>query len=382
MTFTVSSIYFVQKAHLTPLQLVLTGTMLEISIFLFEIPTGVVADVYSRRLSVIIGTFLVGAGLLLEGSLPFFWAILLAQLLWGVGYTFTSGAQQAWISDEIGEEAAGQAFLRGAQMDQLGSLGGIVVGTLIGLLAINLPMVLAGGAFLLFGGFLVFSMPETGFHPTPREDRTSLQHMLATFQNGLAMMRRRPALLAVLGIGFVYGLYSEGFDRLWVASMLQRFQFPIWQPVIWFGIIRAAAMLLTALATGWMQRRVDTTRTVQLARIMLFTSVALIASLAVFAWSHNLALTIAIFLLISVLRQVNYPIHTAWVNHRLDPQVRATVLSMSSQMDALGQIAGGPVLGIVAQQISIQAGLFGSAALLSPVLALLGIQLKQGEEQK
>ena len=105
MIFNVNMIYQVTVAQLNPLQLVLVGTTLETTVFLFEIPTGIVADLYSRRISVIIGYFLIGAGFILEGSLPIFGTILLAQLLWGLGYTFTSGATQAWISDEIGEAA-------------------------------------------------------------------------------------------------------------------------------------------------------------------------------------------------------------------------------------------------------------------------------------
>ena len=56
--FTVNILYQVTMAELSPLQLVLVGTVLELSIFLFEVPTGVIADVYSRRLSIIIGYFI------------------------------------------------------------------------------------------------------------------------------------------------------------------------------------------------------------------------------------------------------------------------------------------------------------------------------------
>ena len=65
------AIYFVEVVGLDALQLVLIGTALEVSAFLFEVPTGVVADVYSRRLSVIIGTILLGFGFMLAGSIPF-----------------------------------------------------------------------------------------------------------------------------------------------------------------------------------------------------------------------------------------------------------------------------------------------------------------------
>ena len=104
MMFVVTSLYEATVAGLTPVQLILVGTALEVSAFVFEVPTGIVADVYSRRLSIIIGYVLMGLGFLVEGFFPAFLPILLAQVIWGLGYTFTSGATQAWITDEIGED--------------------------------------------------------------------------------------------------------------------------------------------------------------------------------------------------------------------------------------------------------------------------------------
>src|SRR6188768_1055824 len=97
MMFVSMSLYEATVAGLLPYQLVLVGTTLEVTAFLFEIPTGIVADLYSRRLSVIIGFFLIGVGFTIEGALPFFGAVLLNQVIWGIGVTFISGAQEAWI---------------------------------------------------------------------------------------------------------------------------------------------------------------------------------------------------------------------------------------------------------------------------------------------
>lgn len=93
--FTVATVYRLEMAHLNPLQLVLVGTILEIAAFTFEVPTGVVADTYSRRVSVIIGVFLIGAAAMWEGSIPLFATILIAQVISGLGYTFISGAAHA-----------------------------------------------------------------------------------------------------------------------------------------------------------------------------------------------------------------------------------------------------------------------------------------------
>src|SRR5690606_33175613 len=122
LVFTVNMIYFVTDLQLNPLQLVLVGTVMEAAVFLFEVPTGVVADVYSRRLAIILGGVLLGLSFVLLGAVPTYAAVLIAQVIWGIGYTFTSGAVEAWIADEVGEQRAGQIFMRGSQAGSLGSI--------------------------------------------------------------------------------------------------------------------------------------------------------------------------------------------------------------------------------------------------------------------
>ena len=384
LVFTFSSVYLVQVARLDPLQLVLVGTALEASVFLFEIPTGVVADTYSRRLSVIIGVFLMGGGFVLLGLVPIFIPVLLAQLLWGIGFTFTSGALQAWISDEIGEENTPSAYVRGMQLGSLGSFTGTLLAAGLGNLALHIPILGGGALFFLLGFGLVLLMPEDGYHPTPPAERSTFQQMWGALRNGTQMIRRRPALVSILLIGFVFGVYSEGYDRLWVAHMLERFTFPALgalSTVTWFAVIRAAGMLLNAGAAELVNRKLDLNKTRRLAWMLAVNSAALLICLVAFALGRWFGLAVGLTIAIRVIRTVNDPLYTAWVNHRLDPSTRATVISMSSQVDALGQIAGGPLVGLIARQVSLQAGLLASAVLLSPILVLFGIQLKgKGED--
>ncbi len=140
----ISAIYRVETAGLNPLQLVLVGTVLELSVFVFEIPTGIVADMKSRRLSVIIGYFMIGVGFMVEAALPLFGTILLAQVIWGIGATFTSGAEEAWLADELGEEGLSQVYLRGSQLAQIGTLIGIGMSVLLGQLPLGCRCLLAG----------------------------------------------------------------------------------------------------------------------------------------------------------------------------------------------------------------------------------------------
>jgi len=155
-------VYFVTIIGLTPLQLVLVGTALEATEFLFEVPTGVVADVYSRRLSIILGMFLMGAGFVVWGFFPIFAAALLGQALWGLGTTFTSGAEAAWISDEVGEAHVARLYVRGLQAEQVGGLVGIALGAVLGRLDVTRPRIVARALLvcnaLLMAGMITFAV--------------------------------------------------------------------------------------------------------------------------------------------------------------------------------------------------------------------------------
>lgn len=374
MIFTVSLIYQATTVGLNPLQLVLVGTTLELSAFVFEVPTGVVADVISRRLSIIIGTLIMGAAFVVEGSLPFFAAILLAQVLWGLGYTFTSGATQAWIADEVGEEQAGRAFLRADQVGLVGALLGIAPGTLLGNVAVALPIVLGGLLLIGLGAALIVVMPETGFRPAPREDRNTFQSMTHTFKSGVRLVRGKPTLINILVIGLVFGLYSEGLDRLWTPYLLDTITLPAiggLATVTWFGLIRGMGMLLGIGLTEVVRRRVDTNGHRAVARAVLGLTAALAGGLFVFALTDNFFVALLAFWALSAARRTLMPLYTTWVNQHVDSSVRATVLSMSSQVDAFGQIVGGPIVGGIGTTFGLRAALTSSAAILSTALPLL-----------
>lgn len=378
MIFAASSIYQVSVAGLSPLQLVLVGTVLELSILLFEVPTGIVADMYSRRLSIIIGYVLIGVGFLLEGSLPFFLPIILGQILWGIGYTFTSGATQAWISDEIGEVRANRAFLRANQLGQATALLGLGAGALIGSLRVSLPIQVGGGLILALAVVLAFLMPENGFQPAPRKERHTWQVFRATFTDGIAAIRRRPALLDILLIGLFFGLYSEGFDRLWTKLILDNFTFPaLFQPVVWLSGLRAAGMMVSIAATEVASRRTDTTNHIRIARALMGITIVLIAGLIGFAQARWLIGLVAAYWIIYVSRNLINPLYTAWVNQKLDSTVRATVLSMSSLVDAIGQVAGGPLIGLIGNLSGVRIAISISSLSLTPILLLFNHTLRR-----
>lgn len=381
LVFTVNLIYQVQVAHLNPLQLVLVGTVLEATAFLFEIPTGIVADVYSRRLSIIIGVFLLGIGLALQGVVPDFGVILLAQVIWGLGYTFTSGATQAWITDEIGVERANALFLRGSQAALGAAIVGVIVATAIANFYLRVPILLGGGLYLVMGLVLIAVMPETGFTRIPRAERGSWQQMGDTLRAGGGLIRRSTMLLTMLVIFAIAGAATESYDRLSTAHLLG-FTFPtLWnlQPVAWLGIFSIIGRLLNIGVLQVVRRHVNTQSHRAVARALTLSTALLVLCYLGFALAGTLALAIIAATGVQVCRTINDPLQTAWINQHVDSRVRATVLSITSQADAIGQTTGGPVIGYVGLIASVRAALALAAVILSPALALYARTLRHDD---
>lgn len=369
-----NSLYETTVAQLTALQLVLIGTTLELSTFLFEVPTGIVADVYSRRLSIVIGYILVGLGFLIEGFFPAFWPIVLANVIWGLGYTFTSGARQAWITDEIGEEAANKLFLRTARLGAYSWLLTLGITAWIG--ADNLAIPIRVGAFgIVLGGIiLAFIMPETGFHPTPKEDRNTWQHMWHVFKQGAGAVRTNPRLGNIVFIGLFYGLYSEGIDRLSVKLLLDNFRLPILfgsNHLPFFLLMDVIGTVLYIFVMRFVEKRIDTSSPRAIGRAMLLVTSLLTLSILSFALSPYLILALIAMTAIGLLRGISGPLQTTWINQKLDSRVRATIHSMFGQVDAIGQTLGGPFIGTVANLYAVRAAVSFASFLLAPALLFI-----------
>jgi DHA3 family tetracycline resistance protein-like MFS transporter len=244
----------------------------------------------------------------------------------------------------------------------------------IGLLGANIPLVLGGVLLMALGALLIVIMPERGFKPTPRENRNTFQSMAHTFKRGLRVVRGKPALINILTIGLILGLYSEGFDRLWTPHVLNDITLPAIgavQPVVWFGVIRGIGMLLGIGITEVVRRRIDTSKHGPVARAVLILIAGMVAGLLAFALTGSFAVALIAFWGFSALRRTLGPLYTAWVNQHAESSVRATIISMSSQIDALGQILGGPLVGAIGLALGIPVSLTICAVVLATALPLL-----------
>ncbi|RBR32542.1 tetracycline efflux MFS transporter TetA(P) [Enterococcus cecorum] len=375
---TVMVVYHIEKVHLNPLQLILVGTTLEAACFIFEIPTGIVADVYSRKLSIVIGAVLTGLGFILEGSISSFAFVLTAQIVWGLGSTFISGSVEAWIAEEEKEQDLDRMYIKGAQAGQIGAVIGIILSTMIGNLSVRLPIIISGCLFVISALFLALYMPENNFTPSAPEDLNTFRKMGYTFKSGLKFVKSKSIIMILLSVTLFYGLSSEGYDRLSNAHFLQDTTLPKignLQPVTWFGIFGIAGMVLSAIAMQFIIKKLEEGDKNQSGKILFIVNIFYISFMLAFALTRNFNLMLVAYLSTNLFRAINDPIFNAWLNNHIDDSARATILSMNGQINALGQIIGGPIIGIIATKFSISIGIACTSLLVTPVLVLYILSL-------
>lgn len=370
LAFTLQGLYFVQSAQLTPFQLLLVGAALEGAAFLLEAPTGVIADLYSRRLSVVLGCLFLGLGLLLVGLFPHFGVIVSAQIVSALGYTCLSGATEAWLADELGEERLGSMLLLGGQYGRLAGIAGIVLAAALSAFSLNLAILYGAALLLGLSLYLALRMPEDGF--SPLAERPDWQAFGATLLSGVQAIRASRVLGLLVLAGLLYGASSEALDRLNEYHLLRDIGLPgLGSPALWFAGLSLAGLLLGLAVTEPLRRHLEVRKVALVARLLgVLTALSLLGILA-FAYAPGFWWAAAAQVSLSVVRGLYGPLYTTWLNTGLASGNRATVNSLASQADALGQVSFGPLFGVAGNLWGVPAALALAALVRLPLLLVL-----------
>jgi DHA3 family tetracycline resistance protein-like MFS transporter len=383
---TVMAVYFVQEVGLNPLELVLLGTIFEGTIFLFEIPTGVIADTYSRRASVILGLVLEGIAAIATGLTESYPGLLAAAALWGVAVTCLSGAYEAWITDEVGVERVGRVFLRNAQFAYSGAIVGALAGVGVAIWDLGAALVFGGAITLATGLTCAVVMPEHGFARKPASERLGAwRDVKKTTVAGGRLIRAEHLLLIIMAISFFIGAASEGVDRLWEAHLIRDVGLPDLfglDPVVWFGLINVVGLLAGIVITSLLIPRFEHADNTALARALMALTAVVSASVIVFGLAMGFAVALAAYMVARLARRITDPLYLTWLNRNIeDSSVRATVTSMVNQTNAIGEVAGGPGVGAVGTVVSLRAALVLAGVLLAPAVALYTRAVRHGGKE-
>jgi MFS family permease len=342
---------FLLDAGLDNAQAFAANAFFTVGLVLFELPTGIVADTRGRRLS-----FLLGAGTLLVSTLlylamwqvqaPFVgWAI--ASILLGLGFTFFSGATEAWLVDALGatgfDGSLESVFARAQVVSGAATLVGSVAGGLVAqATSLGVPYVIRSA---LLGVTLLVAlrfMHDLGFKPQRGE---SLRGELRAVVDGAVEhgWRNPPMRWLMLASPFTFGVGIYAFYAF------QPYLLELYGDPTAYGVAGLAAAAIAAAQIaggvlvprirGWFRRRTDALVIGAVATVVILVAVGLVAQVWV---------ALALILAWALIFAIEGPLRQAFVNGLIPSAQRATVLSFDNLMGSAGGVVAQPALGRVA----------------------------------
>jgi MFS family permease len=367
---------FLLDGGLTNVEAFAANAIYTLGLVLFEIPTGIVADTWGRRTS-----YLIGAAIQLLGNLLYFWmwhvkgpffGWAIASLLLGFGYTFFSGALEAWLVDALKDAGyegdLDPIFATNQIVTGIAMLVGSVAGGFIAQWATLGTPYLVRAALQLMSFVVAFVvMKDLGFTPDRSAGLVTQVKRLASagWSYGFKNPELRWVILSApfyLGTG-IYGFYAA---QPYLLELYGN------KDATWVAGIAAAGISATQIAGGFavpLIRRIFKRRTSILFACALLT----VGALVLMGLVHNFYVVVALLVVWAIAFAATAPVRQAYVNTIVPSKQRATVLSFDSMVDSLGGVAFQPVLGRVADRAGYAASYLvsgGVAVIALPFLLL------------
>ena len=376
---------FLLDAGLTLFEVFLANAAFSAGMVIFEVPTGVIADTLGRRASVVVGSLVLAAATMGYVALSFaetgvipYMAVSVAM---GLGFTFQSGAVEAWVVDAIHSVDPGReldsVFARAQSVTAGAMLVGTIGGGVLGQADLAIPFVARAGVLLILFVLAMRLMSDLGF-----ERRT-------------VTLRSLPAETArVARVGVSHGWRVRSLRYLMAASFLQTgfffWAFYVWQPhlldllardAIWvaglFSGLLSLAMMGGNAIVGWATRFCGKRTTLMMWALAVEGASAIGVGMTSEFW-----VAAPLFLVGVAAIGVMIPVRQAYFHQMVPTQERATVLSFDSMIANAGGVAGQAGLGGLGDARSVQAGFVvgGLATLLAiPMVAAVRSMEEQAD---
>ncbi len=333
---------------------VFTGAMA-----LFEIPTGVLADTQGRRTS-----FLLSIAVLFIGTLGYvlvdyvnggFFLFAVMSVILGLGYTFFSGAMEAWLVDALNATdysgTLDDVFSQGAMISAVAMLVGTVSGGIFGSFRLDIPFLIRCGLLAIVFVVAFFTMKEIGFTPSKTKMSEMPSEMSRIARASVQYGWQQPSIRLLIITSFILALFSTWGFYAWQPYFLEL----LGQDAPWVAGVVAALISLSMMAGNyvvkWRSNKPGRRTTLLLIAVIGGTISAVAVGLVQSFW-----LAVFFYLVTSLSMGIWLPVKQAYMHQLIPSEQRATVVSFNSLVDSTGSVAGQTGLGWLAETRSIAAG--------------------------
>ncbi|WP_308016527.1 MFS transporter [Jidongwangia harbinensis] len=371
---------FLLDAGLTNFEAFAANAFFTAGMVLFEVPTGIVADTWGRRASYLLGTATLAASTALylwlwhvDGP---FWAWAVSSVLIGLGFTFFSGATEAWLVDALhatGDDGPLDAVFARAQVFMgvgmlVGAGGGGFLAQVAGLAA---PYLMRAGILVVIFGVAALLMHDLGFTPDRgRGPVREMRHIVGqSVEHGLKVRSVRWLMLAAPFTGSV-GIY--------VGYALQPHLLDLWGDDTAYAVAGLAAALLAAaqILGGLLTPRVRTLFRRRTDMLLVMIGAGALAVLLI-ALIDNFWVVLGLIAVWGLVGAAAMPVRQAYLNGMIPSRQRATILSFDSLMSSSGGVVAQPALGRAADVWGYPASFAFSAALAALALPFVWLSRRE-----
>ena len=366
---------FLLDAGLSFFEVFLANAAFSAGMVLFEVPTGVVADTLGRRVSFLLSLVVLAVTTLLYVALAEVDAGVVAfavvSVLMGLGFTFYSGAMEAWLVDALAVTGhhgpLDGIFARGQQITGAAMLVGTVGGGLLGQIDLSLPYLVRSGLLVAVFGIAYAVMHDVGFTPR-RVTVAELPSAVArNARDGVAYgWAQRPLRLLMLA-----SFFQLGFS-MWAFYASQPYMLDLLgSDAVWIAGLVTAGIALSTIAGNQLvevlSRRCGRRTTLLLGAATVETGAAVALGLVSSFW-----LALPALLLIMGASGVTSPVRQAYLHQVVPSDKRATVVSFDSMISNTGGVGGQVGLGALGESRSVGAAFVAGGIVTGLALPLLG----------
>lgn len=383
-TLSASVIWGVNTLFLLAAGLDIFGVFLVNAVFtaamvIFEVPTGVVADTRGRRVSFLLSTVVLCLGTLgyvgvslVGGGL--FWFCLMSVFL-GIGFTFYSGAVEAWLVDALKathfEGEFEHVFARAGMITSALMLIGTVGGGFLGSIDLAIPYIVRAVLLAIVGGWAYLYMHDIGYTPRAMTFAAIPAEMRKIARESITYGWQKQPVRLIMLVTFVQGLYF-----IWGFYATQPYFLDLLgQPnAIWVSGVVTALVSLISIVGSWLvarfMNRFRFRTTILIAASVVLTISTIGVGLATSFW-----LAVPLFMLGTLTSSVFMPVKQAYLHQIIPSAQRATVISFDAMLSSAGGVVGQTGLGYLSREQGIASGfVVGGAATVLAIPILLRLR--------
>ncbi len=371
------SLFLVEKG-LSLLEVNLLNGSFMVAIFLFEIPTGVIADFFGRKKSVIIGLLVYALSFLFYFFSDNLWQFLLAEIIGAVAFTCISGALEALVVDSLNHHKYNGCFnkvFRKSEVRQLGILVGAIIGSFADQVDLSLPWLLSSIVFAILSFLALFLFREDYFEK-PKKGQSGYLAILNEARNSINYGLKNHRIMLISLFSATLAFIVQALNMYWPIIFKDDFGIE----VKFMGFIFAGIIIFTfagsQLSGIWLKIFKSQKKAIFFSQIITF--VGILACLL----TLNLNYFLTFFLLHEVGRGLFKPLLRTYINNNIDNKNRATVLSLESMITRLGAGLGLVVSGIIADNFGILTSWLVSAMILALAVFLFWREGKKKNIEK